>query len=408
MNRFKANNDINCNSLSSRLLNSDLVSDGLEQLEDLLDRYIDLIIEITQIPAPTFQEDDRAEFVRKTMQEYEFPVVKKDPAGNILGFFPGKDASRTIISMAHMDTVFPKDTKIDITKNDEIIAAPGVGDNSTSVASLLILGKILTSHLPLEHPLIFIGTVGEEGLGDLKGSKYFCENWSEYDFDGFQLDQDSLTFLNIDGNLGRIVNGGVLSTRLQVNMTGEGGHSWKDFGSSSAVHALGSAIAQIAKLDVPKDPKTTYNVGTVNGGTSINTIAEEAEMLIDMRSMSEEELSKLEKKVSNICEKSAEETSTSYEKNLVGKRPGGYLSEESDMVQGLLKLTKEQGYKDVEICPASTDSNIPLSKGWPAVTMGFKKSKNTHKKDEYLILNSLLPGIKLELLCFAGLLEDVL
>jgi di/tripeptidase len=239
-------------------------------------------------------------------------------------------------------------------------------------------------------------------LGDLKGARYFCDHVEEYDFGGFKIDPANLVFLNIDGGYGHIVNQGIGSRRLRVTYKGEGGHSWGAFGKSSAVHGIGTAIAGIAKIKVPDEPKTTYNIGVVQGGHSVNSIAQSAWMLVDMRSVSAEHLKALESELRRILQSAAEETGTTYEVEVVGDRPTGTLSPDSPLVRTLIELGKEHGI-EYRLSASSTDSNIPLAKGWPSVTMGFKRSENGHRTSEYLYIDSLVPGIKLLLECYGRL-----
>lgn len=393
--------------ISEELRRHDLVSQGLEYLENCLEEYIDLITEITQVPAPSNQEEQRTGFVKSKMESMGFPAVQVDEVGNVIGFFPGTDASRVIVSMAHIDTVFPMDTDLAVRREGNILAAPGVSDNSASVACMLLLGKVFLSHLPLPHPVVLVATVGEEGLGNLRGARYFCDHVEDYDFDGFRLEPEKLIFLNIDGDMQQITSQAVGSRRLRIEFKGQGGHSWADFGNSSAIHGLGTVIAGIAKIQVPDRPKTTYNVGVIEGGHSVNSIAQTASMLLDMRSVSSDRLARLESQVMKILDKAAEETGTSYDIQVVGDRPAGSLPEDSGYLRGLLALGKELGH-ELRVGAASTDSNIPLSRGWPAVTMGFKRSGDGHKTSEFLYVDSLIPGIKFALMCFAALLYDKL
>lgn len=392
-------------SIKSFLEKQEMVRDGLSYFNGCLEEFVDLISSITSIPAPSNDERERGQYIEKIMNQWGFPQVQTDQVGNVLAYFPGKDSSRVIVSMAHMDTVFSRDQEIKVKREGNLLKAPGVSDNSASVAGMLLLGKVFSRYTPLPHPLILIANVGEEGLGDLKGSRYFCDHVEEYDFQGLHLDPKKLVFLNIDGNMGNLVNAGIGSRRLKITFTGQGGHSWGDFGNSSAVHGLGVAIAKIAKIQVPSDPKTTFNVGVIKGGHSVNSIAQSAEMLLDMRSLSEKCLEKLEKDVLTCLKEAADETRTEFSFRVVGDRPQGKLDPESGLVKGILQLGRECGY-DLNLEASSTDSNIPLSRGWPAVTMGFKRSENTHKVTEFLYIDSLVPGIKFALLCFAGLLYD--
>jgi acetylornithine deacetylase/succinyl-diaminopimelate desuccinylase-like protein len=381
------------------------VGQGLAELGECQEEYVGLITRITEIPAPSHQEQKRGTFIARLMKDFGFPLVQTDAVGNVAGFFPGRDPSKAIVSMAHMDTVFPIDTPLKVRREGNVLAAPGVSDNSTSVAGMLLIGRLFARNLPLPHPVVLIANVGEEGLGDLKGSRYFCAHVAEYDFGGFRLDPSRLVFLNIDGGLGQLVNAGVGSRRLKVVYTGEGGHSWGAFGKSSAIHGLGAAIAGIAKIRVPEDPKTTYNVGVISGGISVNSIAAKAEMLLDMRSVSGEALAALEKEVRQVMDAAAAETNTSYQVEVVGDRPTGAISPDSGLVRGLIQLSKEHGL-DLELSASSTDSNIPLAQGWPSVTVGFKRSENGHRVTEYLYVDSLVPGLKFAMCCYEGLLYD--
>lgn len=381
------------------------VEQGLKEIDGIQEEYVSLITGITEVPAPSHQERQRGAFIAKVMKDFGFPQVQTDGAGNVLGFFPGKDPSRVIVSMAHMDTVFPMDTPLKVKREGNTLHAPGVSDNSTSVAGTLLLGRMFARNLPLPHPVILIANAGEEGLGDLKGARHFCAHATEYDFGGFRLDPSKLVFLNIDGGLGQLVNAGIGSRRLKVTFTGEGGHSWGAFGKTSAIHGLGAAIAGIAKVKVPAEPKTTYNVGVISGGLSVNSIAAKADMLIDMRSITDDALRQVEKDVRHAMDVGAQETGTTYEVEVVGDRPTGRIPEDHWLVKGLVALGREHGV-ELSTSASSTDSNIPLAKGWPAVTMGFKNSENTHRVTEYLYIDSLVPGLKFALCCYEALLYD--
>ncbi|MGI6642639.1 MAG: M20/M25/M40 family metallo-hydrolase [Bacillota bacterium] len=383
-----------------------LVKDGLEYLDGCLEELLALTTEIAEIPAPSNDESLRGAFVQETMLEYGFPTVKMDAVGNVLGFLPGKDPSRIIVSMAHLDTVFPRGTDLTVRREGNILKAPGVSDNSASIAQMLLLGRVFVRHLPLRHPILLIANVGEEGLGDLRGARHFCEHVGEYEFDGFKLEPDNLVFFNIDGGSGHLTVAGVGSRRLRIRFEGQGGHSYGSFGNSSAIHGLGTAIAGIAKIQVPKDPKTTYNVGVISGGHSVNSIAQSAEMLLDLRSVDGSLLAGLEEQVRAILDTAAKETNTTYVLEVVGDRPTGSIPIESPLVQGLLAVGRDHGY-ELKCGAGSTDSNIPLSKGWPAVTIGFKSSEDAHKVSEYLMIDSLVPGIKFGFQCYVALLYDI-
>ncbi len=388
-----------------RINENRLLNRGLSYLEGCTRELVDLIVKITEIPAPSHDEAQRGAFVEKTMREFGFPTVRVDEAGNVLGFLPGTDPSKVVVSMAHMDTVFPRGTDLSVKRDGNILSAPGVSDNSASVAQMLLIGKILAEQLPLPHPVIMVGNVGEEGLGDLKGARHFCKHVTRYDFDGFQLDPSALVFFNIDGNLGQLTTAGIGSKRLKVVFSGQGGHSFGSFGNSSAIHGLCTAVAGISKVEVPENPITTYNVGVIAGGHSVNSIAESAEMLVDMRSVDSKALERLEEEILTILCTAAKSTQTCYKIFVVGERPPGSMPEDSPYVRGLTDLARSCGI-ELRCGPGSTDSNIPLSLGWPAVTIGFKSSENAHKTSEFLRIDSLVPGTRFALRCYAGLLYD--
>jgi acetylornithine deacetylase/succinyl-diaminopimelate desuccinylase-like protein len=389
----------------TELKHQDWIQRGLEELDGCQEELVDLISRITQVPAPSHDEAERGRFIAGIMREFGFPLVQTDPVGNVIGFFPGQDDSKVIVSMAHIDTVFPRETDLTVKRDGNILAAPGISDNTASVGQMLLVGRIFAKNVPLPHPVLLIGNVCEEGLGDLKGARYFCSHVTDYDFGGFKLDPSKLVFLNIDGGLGGLINGGIGSRRLRIEFKGEGGHSWGAFGKSSAIHGMGTAIAGIAKIKVPSNPRTSYNVGVVSGGHSVNSIAQDAWMLLDMRSVSTEPLRELEKEVMEVLDAAAAETRTTYTVEVVGDRPTGSISPDSPLVKGILEVGREHGL-ELRLSASSTDSNIPLANGWPAVTMGFKRSENGHRTSEYLYIDSLVPGIKFLLACYEGLLYD--
>lgn len=379
------------------------IKQGLDEFAQCQEEFVDLITRITEIPAPSYAEAERGRFVAGVMQDFGFPIVQTDAVGNVLGFFPGADSSRVIVSMAHIDTVFPADTPLKVKRDGNTLAAPGVGDNAASVAAMLLIGRLFARNLPLPHPVLLIANVCEEGLGDLKGSRHFCAHVKDYDFGGFRLDPAKLVFLNIDGGLDHVVNAGIGSRRLRVTFAGEGGHSWGAFGHTSAIHGLGAAIARIAKIEVPQEPRTTYNVGVISGGLSVNTIAAKAEMLIDMRSVDGEALKAVEAAVREAMDAGAADTGTAYTAEVVGDRPTGLIPADHWLVKTIVAVGREHGYA-MEPAASSTDSNIPLAEGWPAVTIGLKKSEDTHLVTEYMHIDSLVPGLKFGLCCYEALL----
>ncbi len=335
--------------------------------------YIEEVINICQIPAPSYQEKERAEYLAERLKQFGLnPVI--DDIYNVIAHVPANSQGKpAILFAAHTDTVFPIETDVTVRKEGSILHAPGVGDNSSGVAGLIFIAKAL-QELNIEHGDLYLaGTVCEEGLGDLKGMKrVFAELKDKIDY-----------VIAIDGGIGGVVHGGIGSKRLRVKVSGPGGHSYGSFGSPSAIHSLGKMISAIASLHVPELPRTTYNVGVISGGTSINTIAAQAEMLIDMRSEADKELEKLVNEVNEILNRVAKQDQVKVEVTVVGDRPGGHLSAEHRLVEFSKKVLQHLGF-GAESHSGSTDANVPLSQGTPAVCLGFAGGRNAHRPDEWL------------------------
>src|SRR3979411_2294810 len=241
---------------------------------------------ITEIPAPPYKEKVRAEYYLKRFQELGFKNASIDTEGNVIGLRKGSSGGRPkLVVSAHLDTVFPDGTDVTVKEKDGVILAPGIGDDSRGLAALLSLIKAVNANeIATVGDILFVGTVGEEELGNLRGVKALFRDHA--DIDGF---------ISIDGlGITRVVNQATGSHRYEMLFEGPGGHSFQEFGLPSAIHAMGRAVAKISELQRPADPKTTFTVGTVAGGTSVNAIAAEARMAVDMRSDSTEELLKLE------------------------------------------------------------------------------------------------------------------
>ena len=277
---------------------------------------------IVAIPAPPFKEKIRAEYYMKRLQALGLKDVKMDSEGNVYGIRPGNGKGPRIFVEAHMDTVFPEGTNTKPVERDGKIFAPGISDNTRGLTAMLsVIRAFNTSGIRTVGDVIFCGTVGEEGLGDLRGMKAF-----------FRDHRDIAASVDIDGaRVQEIVYLGTGSHRYEIHFQGPGGHSFAAFGRPSAIHAMGRAIAKIADVRTPSDPKTTFTVGTVNGGTSVNAIAADATMLLDMRSNSPEELLKLERQIMSLLQPAVDEENArwnnavkvSVETKLVGDRPAG-------------------------------------------------------------------------------------
>src|SRR5579872_4319565 len=325
---------------------------------------------IAEIPAPPFKESVRGSYVLQRFRELGLKDAAIDAEGNVIGLRKGSGPGRPkLVISAHQDTVFPEGTDVSVKEKDGVAFAPGIGDDSRGLAALLSLLKAMnTNDIATVGDVMFVATVGEEELGNLRGVKALFRDHA--DIDGF---------ISIDGmGITRIVNQGTGSHRYEFIFKGPGGHSFQEFGLPSAIHAMGRAIAKISDLETPAEPKTTFTVGTVRGGTSVNAIAAEARMAVDMRSDSTDELLKLEARLLGLVKQAVAEENARWktdkltvEIKLIGDRPAGIVALDSPIVQAtqrsVVALTPTQR---VKFAGSSTDSNLAMSLGIPAVTIG--------------------------------------
>jgi tripeptide aminopeptidase len=350
------------------LIKNESVKEAVEFLKQDNENTVAEQIDFTAIPAPTFDEHVRGQFFHKRFNELGLQNVSMDAHGNILGYRPGTGQGPKLIISAHLDTVFPHGTDVEAKIIDGKIYAPGIADDGRGLAALLTLIRAVNStNFQTVGDIVFVATVGEEGLGDLRGVKgLFADNT---DIDGF---------ISIEpGTPNEITYLATGSRRYRVTYSGPGGHSFGNFGIPSAIHALGRAIALISDIRVSEDPKTTFNVGTITGGTSVNTIAASATMVLDMRSTSQEELKMLEEQVIALLHQAATDENLRWGKDsikveleLVGDRPAGSQSKEAVIVQTAMAAARALGFEPELNNPSSTDSNVPIGLGIPAVTLG--------------------------------------
>jgi tripeptide aminopeptidase len=338
---------------------------------------------IAEIPAPPFQERARAEYCHKRFAELGLKETAIDVAGNVIGLRRGTGRGPKLVVSAHLDTVFPQGTDVTVTEDDGVLRGAGIGDNARGLAALLSVPRLINAHaVNTVGDLMWVATVGEEELGNLRGVKAL-----------FRDHQDIDGFVAIDGlKITRLINQATGSRRYQMIFKGPGGHSFADFGRPSAIHAMGRAIATISELRPLADPKTTLTVGTVCGGTSVNAIANEARMTIDIRSNSITELLKLETQVIAIVQAGAVEENKRWnsdqigvECNLIGDRPAGITAENSPIVAAARRtLTATTGEPHIVLAASSTDANLPMSLGIPAVTIaGGGEGGNQHSRNEW-------------------------
>jgi acetylornithine deacetylase/succinyl-diaminopimelate desuccinylase-like protein len=354
-------------------------------LPELTQWVIEQAIAIQQIPAPTFAEARRAAYVAQQFTLLKLTQIETDEVQNIYGLRRGrKNGAPAIMVTAHTDTVFPAETDLKFRREGNIIYGPGLGDNSLGVAALLGLARLLHDQ-SIEHDgdIWFVATVGEEGLGDLCGMKAAFT----------RLQHRIQSVINLEGlAFEHVYHGGIAVRRLHITANAEGGHSWLNFGNSSAIHGIVQLGARITTLSPPTAPRTTYNIGIIEGGQTINTIAAQAGLWLDLRSEVQSALMQLEEQV--LAEiKALTTTQLTFTKEIVGDRPAGWLSPEHPLVQGAMAALAQLGIQGT-LETGSTDANIPLAAGCPAVTIGITRGGNAHRLDEYIDTQPVAAGLK--------------
>jgi len=352
------------------------------------DRFVRETIQITEIEAPPFKEAKRAKAFVEMLRQSGLSDVDIDAEGNVIGLRRGTGPGPLIAIAAHLDTVFPEGTNVKVRREGSKLYAPGVGDDSRAVAVLLEIVRAMDSaKIQTSSDILFVADVGEEGPGDLRGMKYLFQK-------GPYKDKIKM-FISLDpfGWGSDITTAGMGSKRFKVIFTGPGGHSFGSFGLVNPAYALGNAIAKLSKMQVPQRPKTTYNVGVVGGGTSVNSIPFESWMEVDIRSETKEELNRAVENFTRLMHEAVEEEnrarSTSQGKieidvKLIGDRPFGEIFQTAPIVQTAAAVIRALGMVPT-FGLSSTDANIPLSMGIPAITLesGGTGSRN-HTLDEWI------------------------
>ncbi|MFT4860899.1 MAG: tripeptide aminopeptidase [Pseudohongiellaceae bacterium] len=356
----------------------------LDLIEAQEPAYIDEQFRLTEIPAPPFKEQVRAAYFLEQMQARGLVDAYIDTEGNAIGIRKGTGSGPTFLIAAHLDTVFPEGVDTTVQLRDGRYYAPGIGDDTRGLAALLsVIDALNQSGLETIGDIIFAGNVGEEGRGDLRGIKAIFRDHPEID-----------GFVSIDGvRLQRITTGGTGSRRFEFHFKGPGGHSFGAFGLASAIHAMGRAIAKIGDIETPTLPKTTYTVGTVEGGTSVNSIAADAIFALDMRSNDADELARLESQIKAAALEAVAEENARWNNgeitvdfNLIGDRPVGATVTDSPIVQVTALAFDALGIELRDLGISSTDSNVPMSLGIPAITIaGGGNGGGAHSPDEWFV-----------------------
>lgn len=350
--------------------------------EAVAPRVIELTAEIAAIPAPTGDELARTRYATAQFTDLGLRDVAADELGDVVGYVPGSGSGKQLVVSAHIDTVFPRETDLSIRREPQRLWGPGIGDNSLGVAALLGLPLVLEqAGLAPAVDVVLVANVGEEGLGNLRGIRAVMD----------RLQHVGAVIVLEGHTLGRVTHTAVGSRRYRIRVSGPGGHSWGDYGRPSAIHVLATLIDQLAAIPLPTQPKTTLNVGLIEGGISVNTIAAEASCVVDLRSTDMRELKRLAHHLEHLV-KGARRGGVSTELELLGERPAGSAPTNCNVVQTAMSALRALGIEPV--CDASsTDANIAISRGIPAVCIGITTGAHAHRLDEYIDLAPIPMGL---------------
>lgn len=360
----------------------------LKYIEEHKDEAFELLVELAQIPAPSNQEEKRAEFIKKWLTAQGAEGVYIDEALNVIYPVGVTEENPLVVFAAHSDVVFGDMDQLPLVIEDGLIKCPGVGDDTANLVMLLMAAKYIAEQkiLPKEGGMLLVANSGEEGLGNLKGSRQLIKDF------GHRMKE----FISFDCTAHALINGAVGSKRFKVEVKTEGGHSFSNFGNKNAIAYLSAMIQDLYQIQVPEKGITTYNVGTISGGTSVNTIAQQAEMLYEFRSDEKESIEIMEEKFNAVIE-AYRQKGIEVNVTLVGERPCSAQVDEE--VQGQMEerviaaISRYFGWQPTA-SKASTDCNIPLSMGIPAVCTGCILGQGAHTREEYVEIDSLLPGLK--------------
>ena len=372
-------------SLAS-LLRHDQVTLAFDYIKKNSASFTEELIRICEIPAPPFQEQERGKYIARRFAEAGLTDIQTDTVGNVIGFYHGSTDDPLLVVSAHLDTVFPENTEIKVKTFITKLLAPGIGDNASGLAALIAMIEALThARIKTRGTIAFVATVGEEGEGDLRGARYL--------FTQGDLANRITHFISFDGPDNQFITHQALgSRRYRITLAGPGGHSWTDFGVVNPIHALSRAVARLAEFPVPYEPRTTYNVGRISGGDSVNVIPQSASIDVDIRSTDEQEISCVEDFLLSSVNyavraenslRAGSHHSLKLDVSLIGHRPSGETPQQSLLVQTALAATQSVGIKPYLNC-ASTDANIPMSMGIPAITIGAGgKGGDAHRLTEW-------------------------
>ncbi len=353
----------------SELIHDPAVRAALENAKRNEPQTLELQARLCAMPAPPFKEEVRGRELKRLFEQGGLREVRIDRVGNVIGLRPGRSAHPHVVFSAHLDTVFPEGTGVQVSRQGNVLKAPGIGDDARGLAVMLSVIRALNeARVETRGPITFVADVGEEGLGDLRGMKNLFNESLKGQIDAF---------VSVDGTGLGLTSVGVGSMRYRVLFKGPGGHSYGSFGMANPTQAMGRAIAKIDAFEVPSEPRTTFNVGRVGGGTSVNAIPYEAWMEVDLRSADPASLKTLDSRFHTALSEAVEEENrrwngrgpVTFTAELVGARPPGRTPGESPVVRTALAVSKALGI-DTPMREGSTDANVPMNLGIPAITIG--------------------------------------
>ena len=367
-------------NLIERIAQQATVQQALASFTDRQADIVELAIAVQQIPAPTFGEAARATFVSQRFAALGLVDVYEDDLHNVYGRYPSPSPSQApVVVSAHMDTVFPLDTNLQIRRNGRYIYGPGLADNSLGVAGVLTLAQtLITYEISLPADVWFVANIAEEGLGNLQGMRAVVDRF-----------QEEASYIVIEGGVyGYLSHEAIGVRRFQVTVEAPGGHSWGNFGAPNAIHILARFVTAVDRLSIPTKPRTTYNIGVIEGGTSVNTIAPRASCQLDLRSEDTSTLSQLvssvERIVSQLQRQFGSKDDVTITMTPIGNRPSGTIPRRTPLVSWAANALQYVGCSSIAYMAGSTDANIPLSRNIPAVCVGLTESGNAHRLDEYI------------------------
>lgn len=367
-----------------------------DELTPIAEQVLALAAAIQQIPAPTFAEQERAAYVQGRMQAEKLLDVCMDEVGNIYGRLPGRGDAAPLIVTAHLDTVFPTGTPLALSRGEGTLSGPGIGDNSLGVAGLFGLVWMLRQANEQPGDIWLVANVGEEGLGDLCGMKAVVGRFGAA-VSGYVV---------LEGmSLGQVYHRGLGVQRYRLAVQAPGGHSWVHYGRPSAIHELAGLITRLELIPVPRQPRSSLNVGVIAGGTSVNTIAAEAHLELDLRSEEVAVLQSLTRQVERLVEEANRpQEHVTCTAEIIGLRPAGGIPADHPLVSLAVRCLADRGLP-VVLGIGSTDANIPLSRGLPAVCVGLTTGSGAHTQQETIQTAPLKHGLSQLLALVQGALQ---